>query len=222
MRVVITGASRGIGRAAALSSPPTAPGAHLCDVAYLDELEALATNLRDLGLQGAHAQGRHGPAPGARHGHRRRRQGDGRHRCHRRQCRHHRARQAGRSRYRAWDRIFNINLGPTGFWPRRRIRISSDRRAPSSCWPRWRGVMPQIPTGAYSPAKAALVMLTEMLAMEWASDGIRANSVCPGFVHTSMTDAIYRQSKLARGRAGWCRSAGSPRRATSPTPSPSC
>ena len=44
-------------------------------------------------------------------------------------------------------------------------------------------------------------MLTEMLAMEWATDGIRANSVCPGFVHTSMTEAIYRQSKLARGRA---------------------
>ena len=44
-------------------------------------------------------------------------------------------------------------------------------------------------------------MLTEMMAMEWAEDGIRANSVCPGFVHTSMTAAIYSQPKLARGRA---------------------
>ena len=63
------------------------------------------------------------------------------------------------------------------------------------------GVMPQLPTGAYSPAKAGLIMLTEMMAMEWAPDGIRANAVCPGFVHTSMTDAIYTQPKLARGRA---------------------
>jgi NAD(P)-dependent dehydrogenase (short-subunit alcohol dehydrogenase family) len=39
------------------------------------------------------------------------------------------------------------------------------------------------------------------MAMEWAPDGIRANSVCPGFVHTSMTDAIYRQARLARDRA---------------------
>jgi glucose 1-dehydrogenase len=44
-------------------------------------------------------------------------------------------------------------------------------------------------------------MLTQMLAMEWAPDGIRANAVCPGFVHTSMTDAIYAQPRLARGRA---------------------
>ncbi len=63
------------------------------------------------------------------------------------------------------------------------------------------GVMPQLPTGAYSPAKAALIMLTEMMAMEWAPDGIRANAVCPGFVHTSMTEAIYNQPKLARARA---------------------
>ncbi|MBM3649295.1 MAG: SDR family oxidoreductase, partial [Alphaproteobacteria bacterium] len=63
------------------------------------------------------------------------------------------------------------------------------------------GVMPQLPTGAYSPTKAALIMLAEMMAMEWAADGIRANAVCPGFVHTSMTDAIYRQRKLARARA---------------------
>ena len=63
------------------------------------------------------------------------------------------------------------------------------------------GVMPQLPTGAYSPAKAALIMLAEMMALEWGPDGIRANSVCPGFVHTSMTDAIYSQPRLARGRA---------------------
>jgi glucose 1-dehydrogenase len=63
------------------------------------------------------------------------------------------------------------------------------------------GVMPQLPTGAYSPAKAALIMLTEMMAMEWAPDGIRANAVCPGFVHTSRTEAIYSQPKLAKARA---------------------
>ena len=85
------------------------------------------------------------------------------------------------------------------------------------------GVMPQLPTGAYSPAKAALIMLTEMMAMEWAPDGIRANAVCPGFVHTSMTEAIYSQPKLARERA-WMVPLGriAKRRPTSPTSSPSC
>jgi len=59
------------------------------------------------------------------------------------------------------------------------------------------GVVPQLPTGAYSPTKAALIMLTEMMAQEWAPDGIRANAVCPGFVHTSMTDANHTNPGLA-------------------------
>ena len=46
MRVVITGASRGIGRATALKlAADGAEALTLCDVAYLDELEALAANL---------------------------------------------------------------------------------------------------------------------------------------------------------------------------------
>src|SRR5262245_11005787 len=48
MRVVITGASRGIGRATALKlAADGAEALTLCDVAYLDELEALAANLRN-------------------------------------------------------------------------------------------------------------------------------------------------------------------------------
>ena len=52
MRVVITGASRGIGRATALKlAAEGAEAMTLCDVAYLDELEALATNLRTSGCK---------------------------------------------------------------------------------------------------------------------------------------------------------------------------
>ncbi len=53
MRVVITGASRrGIGRATALKlAADGAEAMTLCDVAYLDELETLATNLRTSGCK---------------------------------------------------------------------------------------------------------------------------------------------------------------------------
>src|SRR5258708_425465 len=52
MRVVITGASRGIGRATALKlAADGAEALTLCDVAYLDELESLASNLRTAGCK---------------------------------------------------------------------------------------------------------------------------------------------------------------------------
>ena len=202
MRVVITGASRGIGRATALKlAADGAEALTLCDVAYLDELEALATNLRTSG-------------------------------CKVRTLRADMARPSEPAKLVAaavkamggidaivgnagiaapgklvdldietWDRIFDVNLRANWLLAKAAHPHLKRSKGAVVMLASVAGIMPQIPTGAYSPAKAALVMLTEMLAMEWATDGIRANSVCPGFVHTSMTDAIYRQSKLARGRA---------------------
>lgn len=50
---------------------------------------------------------------------------------------------------------------------------------------------PTPPHGAYSASKAALVMLVRQMAYEWGPQGIRANCVSPGMVHTAMTDAVY-------------------------------
>lgn len=43
------------------------------------------------------------------------------------------------------------------------------------------------PSAPYGATKAAARNLTRTLAMEWAQDGIRVNSVSPGFVRTQMT-----------------------------------
>jgi NAD(P)-dependent dehydrogenase (short-subunit alcohol dehydrogenase family) len=50
----------------------------------------------------------------------------------------------------------------------------------TSPWPRY---------DAYATSKAAVVRLTENLARDLADDGIRLNSVAPGFVVTRMQDA---------------------------------
>lgn len=202
MRVVITGASRGIGRATALKL--VADGAEamtLCDVAYLDELEALAADLRTSG-------------------------------CKVRTLKADMAKPAAPARVIAvaakamggidaivgnagiaaparlvdldlatWNRVFDINLRANWLLAKAAHPHLKRSRGSIVMLASMAGKVPQLPTGAYSPAKAALIMLTEMMAQEWAPDGIRANAVCPGFVHTSMTDAVYSKPALARGRA---------------------
>ena len=41
-----------------------------------------------------------------------------------------------------------------------------------------------MPLPAYSPSKAAIKALTELLAAEWGPDGVRINTVAPGFART--------------------------------------
>jgi len=45
--------------------------------------------------------------------------------------------------------------------------------------------------GFYSSSKAALLMLVRQLSLEWGQDGIRCNTVSPGPTYTPMTQAGY-------------------------------
>jgi glucose 1-dehydrogenase len=53
------------------------------------------------------------------------------------------------------------------------------------------GVQPYPGMGAYSPSKATVLMMMRVLAQEWAADGIRVNAVSPGLIHTSLTARVY-------------------------------
>ncbi|HJQ59735.1 MAG TPA: glucose 1-dehydrogenase [Vineibacter sp.] len=44
----------------------------------------------------------------------------------------------------------------------------------------------------YNAAKAGLLHLTRVLAMEWARHGIQVNAISPGYIETEMNDAFWR------------------------------
>ncbi|MCB1474232.1 MAG: glucose 1-dehydrogenase [Rhodobiaceae bacterium] len=48
----------------------------------------------------------------------------------------------------------------------------------------------------YAAAKGAIVMMTKVLACEWAGHGIRVNAVAPGYVRTALVDGLIRSGKI--------------------------
>ena len=51
---------------------------------------------------------------------------------------------------------------------------------------------------AYSATKGAVVALTRGLAVEYAPFGIRVNALCPGFVHTALTERVLRNPAIEK------------------------
>jgi NAD(P)-dependent dehydrogenase (short-subunit alcohol dehydrogenase family) len=53
----------------------------------------------------------------------------------------------------------------------------------------------------YNASKAAVISMTKSLALAHASDGIRVNCVCPGFVETDMWTTVSREIGAITGRS---------------------
>jgi glucose 1-dehydrogenase len=90
-----------------------------------------------------------------------------------------------------WERTFAVNVRATWLVARACYPLLRAARGALVATASIAAREPSPPIGAYSPSKAALVMLVRQLAYEWGPDGIRANTVSPGTTHTGLTDATY-------------------------------
>ncbi len=71
------------------------------------------------------------------------------------------------------------------------------------------GVAAGMYSGAYGPTKAAIGLLTEQMALEWAPT-VRVNAVAPGLIDAGMSEAVYadpatrtaREQRVPLGRLG--------------------
>jgi 3-oxoacyl-[acyl-carrier protein] reductase len=95
-----------------------------------------------------------------------------------------------------WDAVLNINLKGTFLCSKEAIKIMRKQRSGKiisiSSVVAFMGNPGQ---ANYSSSKAGLIGLTKTIAKEYASRGIRANAVAPGFIQTAMTDVLSDEVK---------------------------
>lgn len=62
------------------------------------------------------------------------------------------------------------------------------------------GIVGSHSSAAYHASKGAVRILSKATAVQYASDGIRANSIHPGFIDTAMTQAAHSNNTVAQAR----------------------
>lgn len=99
-----------------------------------------------------------------------------------------------------WDLVFQANVRAPWLLAKHAHRLLRASQGSMVILGSISGINPQIGLGAYSPSKAAAIMLARQLAVEWAGSGIRVNAVSPGPTHTATTGRFYANEEILRER----------------------
>ena len=97
---------------------------------------------------------------------------------------------------RAWDIIMNVNLKGLFFLSQAVAKIMKEQgggciiNVTSAA-----GIRPHV-VPVYSISKSALIMTTKIMAPEWAKYGIRVNAVAPGLVRTRFSEALWDNKEI--------------------------
>ncbi|QMW65826.1 SDR family oxidoreductase [Mumia sp. ZJ1417] len=99
-----------------------------------------------------------------------------------------------------WNAALQLNLTGTFLVGRAAARRMSDIGGSIINLASINGVAAAPNAGSYTASKGAVIRLTEQMAMEWASRGIRVNTVAPGLIDAGMSEPIYADPDARRQR----------------------
>lgn len=99
-----------------------------------------------------------------------------------------------------WDRVYAVNVRAPWLLAKAAFPHLLASRGSMAVVASISGMHPYPGAGAYSSSKAALLMLVRQLAQEWAACGVRVNCVSPGMVRTPLTEPIYANAECRSQR----------------------
>jgi NAD(P)-dependent dehydrogenase (short-subunit alcohol dehydrogenase family) len=90
-----------------------------------------------------------------------------------------------------WDKTISVNLSGVFLCAKYALieMVKQGRGSIVNC-ASILGHVGQAATASYSAAKGGVVNMTRALALEYASQGIRVNAVCPGYINTPLLDQL--------------------------------
>ncbi len=90
-----------------------------------------------------------------------------------------------------WDRIFAVHVRAAWLLGQAAHDLLRSARGSIVVTTSISGSQATAPLAAYSPSKAAALMLVKQMALEWGPHGIRANALSPGLTETPGTASVY-------------------------------
>lgn len=99
-----------------------------------------------------------------------------------------------------WDRINNIDLKGTLYISQAAAKVMCEKRYGHIVnIGSISGKIPEDMNGAYCVAKAGVLMMTKVMALELAEYNINVNAICPGPVNTNIMKEVFEQRSEIAG-----------------------